>query len=349
MIPDSIKQELHVICVLFTEEVGGVFTIAFEEDGNVVMETNADDDDIYYDEISSGLLIAEIRRSRQELFESLSLYYRVFIKKRMSRHCWMRRTANDICHRCGQYQYDHGCLPGGKLAATFRIMTKTPRTSDEYGIMITQLLKNNGIETSDIEGAIIASVVPDVMHSLTSSVIRYLHTKPLIVGPGVKSGIKVATEDPRGIGADRIVDAVAAYVKYGGPVLVLDFGTATTYDLITEDGRFTAGITAPGIRISSEALWKETAKLPNIEIRKPKTILAQETITSMQAGLMYGQIGQTEYIVRKVKEESGLANLKVVATGGLGRAIADETDSIDIYDSSLTLDGLRIIYDKNRK
>ena len=230
-----------------------------------------------------------------------------------------------------------GVFLGEKLAATFRIMTKTPRTSDEYGIMITQLLKNNGIEISDIEGAIIASVVPDVMHSLISSIIRYLHTKPLIVGPGVKSGIKVATEDPRGIGADRIVDAVAAYVKYGGPVLVLD------------DGRFTAGLTAPGIRISSEALWKETAKLPNIEIRKPKTILAQETITSMQAGLMYGQIGQTEYIVRKVKEESGLTNLKVVATGGLGRAIADETDSIDIYDSSLTLDGLRIIYDKNRK
>ena len=152
-----------------------------------------------------------------------------------------------------------GVFCGEQLAATFRIMTKTPRTSDEYGIMITQLLKNNGIETSDIEGAIIASVVPDVMHSLTSSIIRYLHTKPLIVGPGVKSGIKVATEDPRGIGADRIVDAVAAYVKYGGPVLVLDFGTATTYDLITEDGRFTAGITAPGIRISSEALWKETA------------------------------------------------------------------------------------------
>ena len=146
-----------------------------------------------------------------------------------------------------------GVFCGEKLAATFRIMTKTPRTSDEYGIMITQLLKNNGIEISDIEGAIIASVVPDVMHSLTSSIIRYLHTKPLIVGPGVKSGIKVATEDPRGIGADRIVDAVAAYVKYGGPVLVLDFGTATTYDLITADGRFTAGITAPGIRISSEA------------------------------------------------------------------------------------------------
>ena len=158
----------------------------------------------------------------------------------------------------------------------------------------------------------------------------------------------MVTEDPRAIGADRIVDAVAAYEKYGGPVLVLDFGTATTYDLITEKGEFAAGITAPGIRISSEALWKQTAKLPNIEIKKPKSILAQETISSMQAGLMYGQIGQTEYIIKKVKEESGLSDLKVVATGGLGRSIADETDSIDIYDSALTLEGLRMIYDKNR-
>lgn len=242
-----------------------------------------------------------------------------------------------------------GVYDGKMLAATFRIMTKTPRTSDEYGIMLTQFLQNKGIEPSQLEGSIIASVVPDVMHSLTGGVVRYTGTRPLIVGPGVKTGIKIVTEDPRAIGADRIVDAVAAYEKYGGPVLVLDFGTATTYDLITEDGKFTAGITAPGIRISSEALWKETAKLPNIEIKKPKSILAQETITSMQAGLMYGQIGQTEYIVKKVKEESGLENLKVVATGGLGRTIADETDAIDIYDSSLTLDGLRIIYEKNRR
>ncbi len=242
-----------------------------------------------------------------------------------------------------------GVYKGKLLEATFRIMTKTPRTSDEYGVLLMQLLKNRGISEEELEGSIIASVVPDVMHSLTGAILRYTNTKPLIVGPGVKTGIKIATEDPRAIGADRIVDAVAAYEKYGGPVLVLDFGTATTYDLITEDGKFTAGITAPGIRISSEALWKQTAKLPNIEIKKPKSILAQETISSMQAGLMYGQIGQTEYIIKKVKEESGIQNLKVVATGGLGRTIADETDSIDIYDSSLTLDGLRIIYEKNRR
>lgn len=242
-----------------------------------------------------------------------------------------------------------GVFEGETLKATFRIMTKTPRTSDEYGVIITQLLQNRGINAMELEGSIVASVVPDVMHSLTGGLVKYTGTRPMVIGPGIKTGLRIVTEDPRAIGADRIVDAVAAFEKYGGPVLVLDFGTATTYDLITEKGEFTAGITAPGIRISAEALWTQAAKLPNIEIKKPRTILAQETITSMQAGLMYGQIGQTEYIVRKVREESGIGNLKVVATGGLGRLIADETDAIDIYDSSLTLDGLRIIYGKNRR
>ena len=242
-----------------------------------------------------------------------------------------------------------GVYDGQELRATFRMTTKQPRTSDEYGVFITQLLKNKGIEALELEGSIVASVVPDVMHSLIGALVKYTHTRPINVGPGTKTGIRIVTEDPRAIGADRIVDAVAAYEKYGGPVLVLDFGTATTYDLITEKGEFAAGITAPGIRISSEALWKQTAKLPNIEIRKPKSILAQETITSMQAGLVYGQIGQTEYIIRKVREESGLGQLRVVATGGLGRLIADETDAIDIYDSYLTLEGLRIIYEKNQK
>lgn len=240
-----------------------------------------------------------------------------------------------------------GVYEGEELKGTFRMMTQTPRTSEEYGVVITQMLKNRGIDTARLEGSIVASVVPDVMHSLIGSLVKYIGTRPIIVGPGIKTGIRITTEDPRAIGADRIVDAVAAYEKYGGPVLVLDFGTATTYDLITEKGEFAAGITAPGIRISSEALWTKAAKLPNFEIKKPKSILAQETITSMQAGLVYGQIGQTEYIIRKVQEESGIRNLKVVATGGLGRLIADETDAIHIYDSSLTLDGLRIIYEKN--
>jgi type III pantothenate kinase len=240
-----------------------------------------------------------------------------------------------------------GVYDEDRLAATFRLTTKIPRTSDEYGIIINQLMISRGIDAGQFEGSIISCVVPDVIHSLVGAIVKYTGTTPIIVGPGVKSGIRIITEDPRSIGADRIVDAVAAYEKYGGPVLVIDFGTATTYDLVTQKGEFAAGITAPGIKICSEALWKQTAKLPNIEIKKPKSILAQETISSMQAGLMYGQIGQTEYIIRKVREESGLKDMKVVATGGLGRSIADETDEIDIYDSSLTLDGLRIIYYKN--
>lgn len=249
----------------------------------------------------------------------------------------------------GNTNITFGVYKEKELQATFHITTKTPRTSDEYGSILLELLERKEVNVAELEGSIIASVVPDVMHSLTGGIVRYTGTHPLIVGPGVKTGIKVVTENPRGIGADRIVDAVAAYEKYGGPVLVIDFGTATTYDYVTDKGEFAAGITAPGIRISLEALWKSAAKLPNVEIKKPKSILAQETITSMQAGLLYGQIGQTEYIIKKVKEETGLADMKVVATGGLGRTIADETDSIDIYDSALTLEGLRIVYEKNRK
>ncbi len=236
-----------------------------------------------------------------------------------------------------------------ELKATFRMMTETPRTSDEFGVTLLSLLGTKGITPEKIEGSIIGSVVPDVMHSLVRGIERYLGTTPLIVGPGVKTGINLVTENPRNVGADLIVDAVAAYEKYGGPVMVLDFGTATTYSLISEKGDFFACAIAPGIRISFEALWSKAAKLPEVEIRKPKSLLATETISNMQAGLVYGQIGQTEYIVRKMKEESGLEDIMVVATGGLGRLIADETDAIDVYDSSLTLDGLRIIYNKNVK
>ncbi len=242
-----------------------------------------------------------------------------------------------------------GVFEGKKLTTTFRMMSRASHTSDEYGILLRELLRHNRIDREKLTGAIIASVVPNVMHALTGAIKRYLELDPLIVGNGIKTGIRITAENPKEIGPDRIVDVVAAYEKYGGPVLVLDFGTATTYDLVTADGKFGVGITAPGIRISAEALWNGAARLPEIEIRKPASILARETVSSMQAGLVYGQIGQTEYIIRQVKKETGLTDLKVVATGGLGRIIADETDAIDIYDSSLTLEGLRILYERNRK
>lgn len=248
----------------------------------------------------------------------------------------------------GNTNITFGVYQKKNLLVTFRMMAKMPRTSDEYGVLITELLNKNKIEVKAIEGVILASVVPNIMHSLTGAIKRYINQNVFIVGPGIKTGIRITTENPREIGADRVVDAVAAYELYGGPVLVIDFGTATTYDLVTKDGCFAAGITAPGIRISAKALWEGTAKLPEIEIKKPASILAQETISSMQAGLVYGQIGQTEYIIKKVREEFGKSDLKVVATGGLGRIISAETQEIQAYNSSLTLEGLRLIYEKNR-
>ncbi len=248
----------------------------------------------------------------------------------------------------GNTNFTVGVFDGEKLAATFRITTKQQRTSDEYGIVFIDILKAKGIEVGSIEDVIISSVVPNVMHSVTNAMIKYFKTTPLIVGPGTKTGIKLVCDNPREIGPDRIVDAVGAYETYGGPVIVMDFGTATTYDVITEDGSFIAGITSPGIMTSAKSLWSDAAKLPEIEIKKPKSILAKNTVTSMQAGLVYGYIGQTEYIVKKIKEETGIDNIKTVATGGYGRIISQETDSIQIYDSELTLNGLRIIYNKNR-
>lgn len=239
-----------------------------------------------------------------------------------------------------------GIFKGEELITNFRMTTKTPRTSDEYGITICTLLNTRKVDTIDIEAVIIASVVPGIMHSLKNSIKKYLNINPIEVGAGIKTGIKMVTANPKEIGADRVVDAAAAYDIYGGPLIVIDFGTATTYDLISEDGSFLAGVTSPGIRISADALWKETAKLPEIEIKKPASILAKDTISSMQAGLVYGYIGQTEYIVKKMIEESGYSNIKVIATGGLGRIISDSTDVIQIYDPTLTLKGLRIIYNK---
>lgn len=243
-----------------------------------------------------------------------------------------------------------GVFEKDEIRASFRLTTKMPRTSDEYGMLLLNLLEQNDIKYNDICDTIIASVVPNVMHSLEGAVIKYFHINPIIIEPGIKTGIRIITENPRQIGADRIVDAAAAYELYGGPVLVLDFGTATTYDLVDKDGSFVCGVTAPGIRISAKALWEDAAKLPEIEIKKPASILAKETISSMQAGLVYGQIGQTEYIVRHMIEEANMGEIKVVATGGLGRIIASETDIIDVYDPNLTLKGMNMIYKKqNRK
>ncbi|WP_029231221.1 type III pantothenate kinase [Butyrivibrio sp. VCB2006] len=249
----------------------------------------------------------------------------------------------------GNTNITYGVFKGDKLVGSFRMTTGAIRTSDEYGIELLALMNINNVDKDKIEGVMIASVVPKVMHALVNAIIKYLGKKPYIVGPGIKTGIKIALDNPREVGPDLIVDAVAGYEIYGGPVLVVDFGTATTYIMINEKGEFFTGVVCPGIRISAKALWQDTAKLPEIEIKNPGSILAKETISSMQAGLIYGQVGQTEYIVDKMKTESGLKNAKVIATGGLGRLIADETKEIDVYDPTLTLRGLQILYEKNRR
>lgn len=242
-----------------------------------------------------------------------------------------------------------GVFQEENLINRFHITTKIARTSDEYGILIKDLLMQKGIAAEQIKEVIIASVVPQIMHSFQNGIVKYLQCQPIVVGAGTKTGIRIDSYNPKQIGADRIVDSVGAYDLYGGPVLVVDFGTATTYDFVSEEGAFIAGVVCPGIRISANALWQDTAKLPEIEIEKPKSILAKETVSSMQAGLIYGTIGQTEYIIQKFKDELGIDTLKVVATGGLGRIIADETDMINIYDSDLTLKGLQLIHKKTTR
>jgi len=236
-----------------------------------------------------------------------------------------------------------------ELRAFFSITTKLPRTSDEFSMTIKSMLEMNGLEAAALDGSIVSSVVPGIMHSLNNGIYKLTGSFPMQVGVGIKTGIKMKIANPREVGADRIVDLAGAYELYGGPVLLIDFGTATTYDLISEDGTFEYGLTCPGIKISANALWNETAKLPEIEIKLPPTILAKDTVSSMQAGLLYGCIGQTEYIINRVKKEAGITGMKVVATGGLGKIIADATETIDIYDRMLTMKGLRILYDKNRK
>lgn len=239
-----------------------------------------------------------------------------------------------------------GLFKGNEILGTFRMTTKIPRTSDEYGIFFCNLLQSKGMEIEAVDSAILASVVPDVNHHIINGIIKYFNVNPIVVGPGIKTGIKIAIPNPKEVGADRIVDAVAAYEIYGGPILVIDYGTATTHDLVLEDATLIGGVTSPGIRIAAHALWQDAAKLPKIEIKKPDKILGKDTISSMQSGLVYGHIGQTEYIIRKIKEEAGLDDITVVATGGLGKIIFDETDSIDYYDSNLTLKGLNILYHK---
>ncbi len=241
-----------------------------------------------------------------------------------------------------------GLVQGNHIVGNYRLTTKLQRTSDEYGFMILSFLDAYNVRVIQIENVIISSVVPKVMYSFTNSIRKYFHKEPIIVGPGIKTGISIKIDNPRSLGADRLVDAAGAYYLNKCACLVVDFGTATTFDVINSKGEFLGGAIAPGLQISVEVLSSHAAKLPEIEIKKPENIIGKNTVDSMQSGVVYGYIGLTEKIINEIKS-SFPEPLKVVATGGLGRMIYHETDLIDSYDPDLTFKGLKMIYDIQKR
>lgn len=239
-----------------------------------------------------------------------------------------------------------GIFKGKELMDQWRVSTNRLRTTDEYGVLIRNLFYLNGVNSDEIDAIIISSVVPPVMPTLERMCQRYFGLTPLVIGPGVKTGMDIKYDNPREVGADRIVNAVAAYEKFGGPVIIIDFGTATTFCAVDKKGTYLGGAICPGIGISTDALVQRTAKLPRIEVVRTDKVICRNTVESMQAGVFYGFVGQVDGIVARMRKELG-CKAKVVATGGLAVIVAPATDAIDVVEPMLTLEGLRIIYDRN--
>ncbi|CAI8699743.1 Type III pantothenate kinase [Bacillus pseudomycoides] len=239
-----------------------------------------------------------------------------------------------------------GVFEDGKLRQHWRMETDRHKTEDEYGMLVKQLLEHEGLSFQDVKGIIVSSVVPPIMFALERMCEKYFKIKPLVVGPGIKTGLNIKYENPREVGADRIVNAVAGIQLYGSPLIIVDFGTATTYCYINENKHYMGGVITPGIMISAEALYSRAAKLPRIEITKPSSIVGKNTVSAMQAGILYGYVGQVEGIVKRMKEEAK-QEPKVIATGGLAKLIAEESNVIDVVDPFLTLKGLHMLYERN--
>lgn len=240
-----------------------------------------------------------------------------------------------------------GIYEEDELRVSWRISTDKNKTADELAMMFNQLLARENIIFSDIDGIILSSVVPPLISPLEKMAEKYFNIKPLIVGPGIKTGIKIGIENPKELGADRIVNATAAIDLYGTPLIIVDFGTATTFDYIDEEGTYQGGAISPGISISTEALFEKAAKLPRIELVKPRSVIGKNTVTAMQSGIIFGFAGQVDAIVTKIIEESGVRP-KVVATGGLAELIASESTTIDEVNNLLTIEGLIRIYNRNQ-
>ncbi|WP_445492847.1 type III pantothenate kinase [Niallia sp. 03133] len=241
-----------------------------------------------------------------------------------------------------------GVYDNDKLKHHWRIETNRYKTEDEYGMIIKSLFDQVSFQFSHINGIIISSVVPPIMFALERMCEKYFHIKPLVVGPGTKTGLNIKYDNPKEVGADRIVNAVAAIHEYGSPLIIVDFGTATTFCYINEHRQYMGGAISPGINIATEALYSKAAKLPRIEIARPEGVIGKNTVSAMQSGILYGYVGQVEGIVKRMKDQSK-ENPNVIATGGLANLIAKESNIIDVVDPFLTLKGLQLIYQKNKE
>lgn len=247
----------------------------------------------------------------------------------------------------GNTNIKYGVFDGDKLVASFRVSSRISRTADEYGSVLVGLLSDRGIKKSQITGIIFSSVIPALNYTICHMCEFFFNISPLVVGPGIKTGLNIKADNPKEVGADIIVNSVSAFSKYGGPTIVIDFGTATTFDVITEKCELIGVVIAPGIKTSLEGLATKTAQLPMVELDAPKTVIGKNTKHCMQAGIIFGFAGLVDNIVNKIKKELKLDKINVVATGGLGEIISKEVKSEIIVDRALTLDGLKIIYNLN--
>ncbi len=241
-----------------------------------------------------------------------------------------------------------GIYDGRQMVQYVRFSTDMKKTSDEYGLMLLQFLQYKGISLDQIEAAVVSSVVPSINFTIEHMCRTYFNFDPLVLGPGVRTGLNIRYDNPREVGSDRIASAVAAYELHGGPVIVIDFGTATTFNAISAEGEFLGGAIMPGIKLSAEALVTGAARLPRIELVKPEGVINRTTVSNMQAGIIYGYVGSVDNIVTNMRRELGDPAAQVVATGGMARLISNESTTITRVNGSLTLEGLRIIYERNR-
>lgn len=241
-----------------------------------------------------------------------------------------------------------GVYSDDELLASWRISTEAQRTSDEYGMVLYDLLKNQGISFKDIKGIVMSSVAPSLNYTIEHMCDYYIGIKPTVVDHTTNTGIKINYDNPKELGSDRIIDCAAAYAIYGGPLIVIDFGSATTFNAVTADGEFIGGAIAPGMKTATESLVMTAAKLPRIELNKPESIIATSTKSGMQSGVVYGYTGLVDYMVKNMKKEPKLKNAKVVATGGLSELIENSEVIIDVIDRALALKGLKLVYDLNK-